>query len=54
MDGWSYCLKKNEWHTDPEAAIRRAEEMRDDKIKSLEKQIAKFKALTFTIEESKP
>jgi len=38
-----------DWHRTQEAAIARAEEMRLAKIKSLEKSIAKFKALRFTV-----
>ena len=43
-----------EWHRTLDAAIVRAEEMRVKKIVSLEKQIKKFKALKFTVEEAKP
>ena len=39
----------NEWHRTKEDAIMRAEEMRDRKIKSLEKQIAKLKKMTFVV-----
>ena len=36
-----------EWHRSKESAVRRAEEMRDKKIKSLEKQLKRIKALVF-------
>ena len=44
-------LHGNDWHTTPEAAIARAEEMRTKKIASLKKQIAKLEAMTFSAEE---
>jgi hypothetical protein len=47
----SLCLHGAEWHTTPAAAIARAEEMRTKKIASLEKQIAKLEAMTFSAEE---
>lgn len=36
-----------DWHRTLGAALTRAREMRDAKIKSLQKQIAKLKAMTF-------
>lgn len=36
-----------EWHRTMESAKARATKMRDDKIKSLEKQLQKIRALTF-------
>ncbi len=45
------CLHRDDWHTTPEAAIARAEEMRTKKIASLKKQIAKLEAMTFSAEE---
>lgn len=39
---------KPDWHETEEEAIARAEEMRLKKIKSLEKQLAKFKEMKFT------
>lgn len=45
--GRQYAHGKD-WHTTPEAALARAEEMRKAKIASLEKSIAKIKAITFT------
>ena len=45
------CLHEDDWHTTPEAAIARAEEMRTKKIASLKKQIAKLEAMTFSAEE---
>jgi len=44
-------LHKPDWHTTPEAAIARAEEMRTKKIASLKKQIANLEAMTFSAEE---
>lgn len=44
-------IHKPDWHTTPEAAIARAEEMRTKKIASLKKQIAKLEAMTFSAEE---
>jgi len=45
------CLHEDDWHTTPEAAIARAEEMRTKKIASLKKQIAKLEAMTFRAED---
>ena len=44
-------IHKPDWHTTPEAAIARAEEMRTKKIASLKKQIANLEAMTFSAEE---
>ena len=44
-------LHKPDWHTTPEAAIARAEEMRTKNIASLKKQIANLEAMTFSAEE---
>lgn len=38
---------KPDWHLTYEEAVARAEEMRQKKIASLEKQLAKLKAMTF-------
>ena len=43
----SNCIHKNDWHSTPEAAIARAEEMRTKKVASLKKQIAKLDAMSF-------
>lgn len=40
-----------DWHTSHSDAIDQAEDMRDAKIKSLRKQIAKLEALEFRAEE---
>ena len=48
---YPYLLFKNNWHTTPEAAIARAEEMRTKKIASLKKQISKLEAMTFSAED---
>jgi len=42
-----YHGQGNEWHMTFESAKAKAESMRDKKITSLEKQIAKLKAMTF-------
>lgn len=35
------------WHKTKESALKRAEEMRESRIKAIEKQIEKLKELTF-------
>ena len=47
-----WMIHKPYWHTTPEAAIARAEEMRTKKIASLKKQVAKLEAMTFSAEEA--
>lgn len=37
----------NDWHTDRQAAVARANEMRVAKIASVKKQLAKLEAMTF-------
>lgn len=37
----------NDWHPTREEAVKRAEDMRQAKIKSLQKQIAKLEKLSF-------
>jgi polyhydroxyalkanoate synthesis regulator phasin len=49
--GSAFFLHGDDWHTTPEAAIARAEEMRTRKLASLKKQIAKLEAMTFSAEE---
>ena len=47
-DKW--CLKsyhKGEWHNTKEEAIKRAEKLKENKIKSLETQIQKLKEMKF-------
>ena len=44
----SFC-RKNECHLTIEEAIKRAEEMRDRKIASLEKQIKKLQEMKFVV-----
>ena len=44
-------VEGREWHRTAEAAIKRAEEMRVAKIKSLHKSIARIEKLKFDIEE---
>ncbi|XBX08942.1 hypothetical protein QMP26_13215 [Enterocloster clostridioformis] len=43
----TYYGEGREWHRTPEAAIKRAEEMRAQKIKTLKNQIEKLKKLNF-------
>ena len=43
----AYHGEGREWHRTKEDAVKRAEEMRIRKIKSLEKQIEKIKSLKF-------
>jgi hypothetical protein len=45
--GGSFCLTSIDWYLSKESAIARANEMRDRKIVSLEKQIAKLKKMEF-------
>jgi hypothetical protein len=40
--------KSNEWHLTSEAAIERADVMRENKIYALERQIYKLKQMDFT------
>ena len=47
---WQFETCKD-WYKDPQDALLRAEEMREAKIKSLQKQIAKLQAMAFTIPE---
>lgn len=51
-EGRSYALylhgKGREWHTEKEGALKRAEELRIKKLQSLDKQMKKISALTFT------
>lgn len=42
-----YHGEDKDWHKTKEAAIKRAKEMRDRKIKNLEKQIEKLKNMKF-------
>ena len=39
----------NDWHTSREAAVKRAEEMRNRKIRSIEKSLKQLRELTFDI-----
>jgi hypothetical protein len=40
-----YC--KGDWHSSKEDALIKAEKMREEKIRSFEKQIARLKAMKF-------
>jgi len=44
---YQYHKEGKEWHRTKEAAIKKAEELRDRKIKSLERQIEKLKNMKF-------
>lgn len=44
----TYHGEGKEWHLTKEAAIERANRMRDDKIISLQKQMTKLNKLTFS------
>lgn len=43
----TYWFYEGEWYSDKESAIKKAEEMRQKKIKSLEKQIKKLEEMRF-------
>lgn len=45
--GYVDYIHKPYWYTSKESALKHAEELREKKIKSLEKQIAKLKKLKF-------
>ena len=47
-----YYLSTNDWHLTEEAAVARAEKMRQKRLASLRKSIEKMEALRFTTEES--
>jgi hypothetical protein len=47
--GDSITLKLGEWHTDPARAVKRAEQMRDQKAAQLEAQAAKLRGMTFEV-----
>lgn len=42
-----YHGEGNEWHLDKESAIKKAEEIRDKKIKFVQKQLEKLKNMKF-------
>ncbi len=46
-DGFPWLITKPDWHATKKEAIARAEEMRQKKILSLKKQIAKLEKLRF-------
>ena len=48
---WRECVHGTDWHRTPEAALERAEKMREAKIASLKKSIAKLEAMMFMVEE---
>jgi hypothetical protein len=51
--GWGYLHGEGrEWHKTRDGAVERAEVMRENKIKSIKKQLAKLEAMTFTIPPS--
>jgi hypothetical protein len=45
--GFYHYYPRSQWRNSPEAAATVARKMRDDKIKSLKKQIAKLEAMEF-------
>lgn len=51
-DRYAYYVHGNDWHKTPEAAVARAQEMRDARIKSLQRSIAKMEKLKFDIPRS--
>lgn len=53
LNGWSMFFGKD-WHTSEDAALKRAEQMREDKIASLKKQIEKLNELSFKSAQDKP
>jgi hypothetical protein len=48
----SITFKLGDWHTTQERAVKRAEQMRDQKIKQLEAQIAKLRELAFPVAQA--
>jgi hypothetical protein len=48
LNGSEY-FHKNEWFFSPSAAVAKAEDMRDKKIASLRKQIAKLEKMIFLV-----
>ena len=51
-DYWAWNAFGNEFHTTEEAARARFDELKQKKLASLRKQIAKIEALEFTVKES--
>lgn len=47
--GYTNYLHGDDWHTIPEKALARAEEMRLRKIDSLEKSLKRIRALSFAL-----
>lgn len=45
--GWGAYYHGNDWHRTEDAAVVRANQLRDDTIKSREKSIAKLRRLKF-------
>jgi len=50
---WSQYFHKPDWHETWEEAVEHAEQMRQKKITSLEKKLAKLKKLRFNNSETK-
>ena len=48
-DKHSQCFHKGDWYTNPNAAIKKAEEICSKKIESLKKQISKLEKMEFKI-----
>jgi hypothetical protein len=51
--GFWFHAHSQDWHQTPEAALARAEEMRQEAIVALKKRLAKLEKITFTV-PSKP
>ena len=47
VGGYGQFLRKGEWHTTLESAITEAERMRESRVRSLRKQIARIETLEF-------
>jgi hypothetical protein len=47
---WMDVVHGKDWHRTPEAALERAEKMREAKIASLKKSLAKMEVMTFSVE----
>jgi hypothetical protein len=44
---WAQAFHNKDWHRTKEEAVKRAEEMREKKLASIEEQIKRIKALKF-------
>jgi hypothetical protein len=48
---YATSLRGNDWHSTPEAAVKRAEEMRVNEIDKLERKIAKLRKKAFYVSQ---